>query len=149
MKDVLAFFQKIGVYYLATVDDNKPSIRPVGLPMEVNGKFSFCLAKYKDVFKQIEKNNQVAICCVGVGGGWMRLSGRISLINDPKIYEKWLDAGKHLIKMYEGKYDLMSPFSFDSFIAEYKAGHGETPEFVTDWELSTDILGNKSYKKQF
>ena len=62
MEEVFELLKKIGTYYLATVDGNKPRVRPFGTVDLYNGKLYIQTGKKKDVSKQIEKNPNVELC---------------------------------------------------------------------------------------
>ena len=54
MKEVVEFLNANSNGSLATVDNNKPCLRPWGFMLEQDGKFWFCTANNKDVFKQLQ-----------------------------------------------------------------------------------------------
>ena len=59
MEEVQAFLKDCGVYYLATIDNEFPRVRPFGTAEIFENHLYIQTGKSKDVFKQIEKNNQV------------------------------------------------------------------------------------------
>ena len=59
---VSEFLGKAGVYYLATVDGNKPKCRPIGFQMLVDDEIYFCVGDFKEVYKQMQANPYVEIC---------------------------------------------------------------------------------------
>ena len=73
MERVCAFLREAKNYYLATVNDGKPELRPFGTANIYNGKLYIQTGKRKAVSKQIKKNPFVAICAV-IGGDWLRIS---------------------------------------------------------------------------
>ena len=99
MKEVYDFLKDCGVYYLATIDGDRPCVRPFGT-IEI---FENCLyiqtGKKKDVYKQIEKNNKVQICAFK-DGKWLRISA--NLIPDDRLEAKkdMLDKNPMLRNMY-------------------------------------------------
>lgn len=99
MKEVYDFLKDCGVYYLATIDGDRPCVRPFGT-IEI---FENCLyiqtGKKKDVYKQIEKNNKVQICAFK-DGKWLRISA--NLIPDDRLEPKkdMLDKNPMLRNMY-------------------------------------------------
>ena len=56
MEEVQKFLKEAGVYYLATVDQDKPKVRPFGTAEIFEGHLYIQTGKKKDVFKQIENN---------------------------------------------------------------------------------------------
>ena len=99
MKEVQEFLKECGVYYLATVEDDQPRVRPFGTAEIFENKLYIQTGKKKDVYKQIEKNNKVEICAFK-DGRWIRVSG--NLIADDRVEAKkdMLDKNPSLRGMY-------------------------------------------------
>lgn len=92
MEEVFELLKKIGTYYLATVDGDKPKVRPFGTVDLYNGKLYIQTGKKKDVSKQIEKNPNAELCAFQ-DGVWVRVSGK--LVNDDSR-----EAKKHMLDIY-------------------------------------------------
>ena len=92
MEEVFELLKKIGTYYLATVDGDKPKVRPFGTVDLYNGKLYIQTGKKKDVSKQIEKNPNVELCAFQ-DGIWVRVAGK--LVNDDSR-----EAKKHMLDNY-------------------------------------------------
>ncbi|MDD7588162.1 pyridoxamine 5'-phosphate oxidase family protein [Bullifex porci] len=92
MEEVFELLKKIGTYYLATVDGDKPRVRPFGTVDLYNGKLYIQTGKKKDVSKQIEKNPNVELCAFQ-DGVWVRVAGK--LVNDDSR-----EAKKHMLDNY-------------------------------------------------
>ena len=99
MEEVQEFLKEAGVYYLATVDNGKPRVRPFGTAEIFEGHLYIQTGKSKDVFKQIEKNPIVEICSFN-NGKWIRITGKLVLDDriEPKKY--MLDQNPNLRSMY-------------------------------------------------
>lgn len=100
MKEVQEFLKECGVYFLGTIEDNKPRVRPFGTAEIFEDHLYIQTGKKKEVFKQIEKNNQVELCAFK-DGKWLRVSGK--LICDDRIEAKkdMLDKNPDLRGMYD------------------------------------------------
>ena len=59
MKETYDFLKKCGVFYLATVDGDKPRVRPFGAINIFEDKLYFQTGKIKDVSKQLDINPNV------------------------------------------------------------------------------------------
>lgn len=92
MEEAFELLKKIGTYYLATVDGDKPRVRPFGTVDLYNGKLYIQTGKKKDVSKQIEKNPNVELCAFQ-DGVWVRVAGK--LVNDDSR-----EAKKHMLDNY-------------------------------------------------
>ena len=100
MEEVQKFLKECGVYYLATVEDNEPKVRPFGTAEIFEGHLYIQTGKKKDVFKQIEKNNTVEICGFK-DGKWIRLSGKLVLDDRLEAKKDMLDKNPNLRRMYD------------------------------------------------
>ena len=99
MEEVQKFLKEAGVYYLATVDGDKPKVRPFGTAEIFEGKLYIQTGKAKDVYKQITTNPNVEICAFK-DGKWIRIAG--TLVPDDRIEAKkdMLDKNPSLRGMY-------------------------------------------------
>lgn len=83
MEEVKEFIKKCGVYYLATMDGDKPRVRPFGTIEIFEGKLYIQTGKSKDVSKQIQKNGNVEISATApTGDSWIRVAG--TLVRDDR-----------------------------------------------------------------
>ena len=74
MQEVHDFLKEAKTYYLATVEGDKPRVRPFGTALIFEGKLYVQTGKVKDVSKQMGSNPNVEICAMA-GGKWIRISG--------------------------------------------------------------------------
>lgn len=116
MKEVQEFLKECGVYYLATVDNNVPRVRPFGTAEIFEDHLYIQTGKKKDVYKQIEVNNNVEICGFK-DGKWIRIAGK--LIPDDRVEAKkdMLDKNPNLRGMYNELDDNTIVLYFESAIA--------------------------------
>lgn len=92
MPEVYDFLKKCETYYLATVEDGKPKVRPFGTVDIFEGKLYIQMGKVKAVSRQIHENPFVEICAFD-GQKWLRLSGK--LVEDDRR-----EAKKHMLDNY-------------------------------------------------
>lgn len=120
MKEVQEFLKSCGVYYLATIEDNKPRVRPFGTAEIFENHLYIQTGKKKDVYKQIEKNNKVEICAFK-DGKWLRVSGK--LIPDDRIEAKkdMLDKNPDLRGMYHEEDDNTIVLYFEDATATFSS----------------------------
>ena len=99
MEKICNFLKEAGVYYLATVEDGQPRVRPFGTVHIFEEKLYIQTGKVKPVSKQIAENPKVEICAFK-DGTWLRLAGE--LVEDDRIEAKksMLDAYENLRAMY-------------------------------------------------
>ena len=113
MEEVLTFLKGCGVYFLGTVDGDKPRVRPFGTAEIFENHLYIQTGKKKDVYKQIEKNNNVEICSYK-DGRWIRIEGK--LIPDDRVEAKkyMLDKNPELRNMYDENDDNTIVLYFES-----------------------------------
>ena len=99
MKEVQEFLKKCGVYYLATIDGDKPRVRPFGTAEIFENHLYIQTGKNKDVFKQIEKNPNVELSGF-VDGKWIRVEGKLVLDDRIEAKKDMLDKNPDLRGMY-------------------------------------------------
>ena len=128
MKEVQEFLKDCGVYYLATVDDNKPKVRPFGTAEIFEDKLYIQTGKSKDVSKQIEVNPNVEICAFK-DGRWLRLSGK--LVRDDRVEAKkdMLDKNPNLRGMYNENDDNTEVLYFENAKAVFSS-FTDTPKVI-------------------
>ena len=100
MKEVLKFLKECGVYYLATVEDGKPRVRPFGTAEIFENHLYIQTGNKKDVFKQIQKNPNVEICAFK-DGKWLRLRGILKRDDRYEARKDMLDKNPYLRGMYD------------------------------------------------
>ena len=94
MNEVYDFIKACGTYYLATVENDQPRVRPFGTINMFEGKLYIQTGKSKDVSKQLAANPKAEICAFdGATGTWLRVSGK--LISDDRR-----EAKKHMLDEY-------------------------------------------------
>ena len=100
MKTVYDFLKKCETYYLATVENDQPRVRPFGTIDLFEDKLYIQTGKVKNVSKQIAKNPKVEICAFD-GNTWIRIEA--VAVNDDRIEAKqhMLDNYPSLQKMYK------------------------------------------------
>ena len=99
MKEVQEFLKECGVYYLATVDNNEPKVRPFGTIEIFEDKLYIQTGKSKDVYKQILANRQVEISAFK-DGKWIRLSGKLVPDDRREAKKDMIDKNPSLRGMY-------------------------------------------------
>jgi uncharacterized pyridoxamine 5'-phosphate oxidase family protein len=123
MDEVYEFFKKCGVYYLATVEDSQPRVRPFGTVNVFEGKLYIQTGKVKEVSKQIQKNPRVEICGFD-GQAWCRVAGE--LVRDDRIEAKeaMLEKYPDLKAMYSATDDNTEVLYFKNATATFSSFGG-------------------------
>lgn len=79
IEKVCKFLDEAHTYYLATVEGDRPRVRPFGTALLYDGKLYIQTGKVKDVSKQLAANPKAEICAFK-DGKWVRVAGE--LVND-------------------------------------------------------------------
>ena len=113
LQRVYNFLIQCGTYYIATVDGDKPRVRPFGTAAIFEDKLYIQTSNLKRVFEQIQKNNNVELAAFD-GGCWIRISGK--LVRDERIEAKQyvLDMHPSLKSVYSADDDKTEVFYFES-----------------------------------
>ena len=129
MKKVYDFIKKCGTYYLATVDGNKPKVRPFGTILIFEDKLYIQTGKSKDVSKQIQANPNVEISCFA-DGEWLRLSGELVRDDRREVKKAMLDDYPSLRGMYYEDDDNTEVLYFKNATATI-CSFTKAPEVIT------------------
>jgi len=127
MEKVLQYLKENKTFYLATVDGDKPQVRPFGVVSIINGKLYIQTSKTKKVYQQMIKNPKIAICTMGKDGTWLRISATAVEDYRLEIIQQFLDDNPILKDMYsadDGKCTIFylkdATCTFYSFTSEPK-----------------------------
>ncbi|MBO4623714.1 MAG: pyridoxamine 5'-phosphate oxidase family protein [Bacilli bacterium] len=128
LEEIVNFLDEAKTYYLATVDGDKPRVRPFGTALVYEDKLYIQTGKVKDVSKQISKNHNVEICAF-LNGKWLRLSGK--LVNDDRreVKKAMLDKMPVLRGMYSEDDDNTQVLYFTDATAKFCSFGGENKEY--------------------
>lgn len=109
MQRVYEFLKKAKTYYIATVDGDRPRIRPFGTADLFEGKIYIQTGRCKDCYKQMKANPKIEICAMS-GGEWIRIAA--TAVEDTRI---------------EAEQSMLD--SHPSLKGRYKAGDGNNVVF--------------------
>ncbi len=129
MNKVYEFLKNAQTYYLATVDGDKPRVRPFGTIDIFEGRLYIQTGKSKNVSKQLQANPNAEICAFA-NGKWLRVAG--TLVRDDRREAKvhMLDAYPELKAMYSADDDNTEVLYFKDAAATFYS-FTEAPETIT------------------
>ena len=129
MNKVYEFLKNAQTYYLATVDGDKPRVRPFGTIDIFEGRLYIQTGKSKNVSKQLQANPNAEICAFA-DGKWLRVAG--TLVRDDRREAKvhMLDAYPELKAMYSADDDNTEVLYFKDAAATFYS-FTEAPETIT------------------
>lgn len=125
MEKVCQFLKDAQTYYLATVENDQPRVRPFGTAHIFENKLYIQTGKKKSVSKQLQENPKAEICAFN-GGKWLRLSGE--LVEDDRVQARksMLDAYPNLRNMYDENDGNTQVFYFKNATAVFSSFSGES-----------------------
>lgn len=83
MNKIVEELKKVKIFYIATIDNNQPRVRPFSSIAEFEGNAYLCTGKQKEIYEQISKNPKVELSGMYDGGSWLRVSA--TLVKDDRI----------------------------------------------------------------
>ncbi|MCQ2319087.1 MAG: pyridoxamine 5'-phosphate oxidase family protein [Bacteroidales bacterium] len=100
MEEVYQFLKDCETYYLATVDGERPRVRPFGTVNIFEGKLYIQTGKKKRTAQQLALNPHAEICAFN-GSSWIRIE--TTLVADERVEAKksMLDSYPQLRGMYD------------------------------------------------
>ena len=104
MEEVCEFLKSCGNFFIATIDGDKPRVRPFGVVNIFEGKLYVQTGKVKNVSKQIQINPNVEICGFN-DGKWLRVEGKLIRDDRREAKESMLNANPILKNMYSADDD--------------------------------------------
>lgn len=99
MPSIMECLDRAGVFFLATVEDGRPRLRPISDHFLLDGRLMFCTGSQKAVCRQIQANPRVEIAALA-GDRWLRYSGRAVFEADPKYEAWWLGNNPEARRIY-------------------------------------------------
>ena len=120
MQEVEAYLKECGAFFIATVDEDQPHVRPFGVAEIIDGCLYIITGKVKDVYKQIDKNGKFEICALKKSGTeWLRLSGMLVEDETIGVKQTLLDRHPELQSMYKADDANMAIFSITNATARF------------------------------
>lgn len=104
MKEVYEFLKECQTFYLATIDEDKPRVRPFGAVNIFENKLYIQTGKSKNVSKQMQKNPHVEICGL-LNDKWIRIEAIVVRDERVEAKESMLEANPVLKNMYSAHDD--------------------------------------------
>ena len=125
MQEVYEFLKECEVYYLGTLDGQKPRVRPFGTVDIFEDKLYIQTGKSKDVFKQMKKNPHIEICALNNDkDNWLRISATV-------VPDDSYEAKKHMLDNYPNLQDKYSPDDDNTIVLYLKDATAIFSSFTT------------------
>ena len=119
IEKVQEILDKAETFYLATVDGDKPKVRPLGGRVYHEDKIYFTVGTFKDVYKQLEANPNTEIAAWD-GEHFLRYYGEAVIEKNEEVVEKAFEAMPQIKEFYEANGFEMGVFYLDNATAEIR-----------------------------
>ena len=113
MEEVWKFLKECGIYYLVTIEDGEPRVRPFGTIEIFENHLYIQTGKKKDVYKQI-LNNPIVEICAFKDGKWIRVTGKLIPDDREEAKKDMLDKNPNLRGIYNELDDNTIVLYFES-----------------------------------
>ena len=87
--------------YFATIDGDRPRVRPFEFQFEDGGKLWFCTSNKKDVYTQLRTNPSFEFSTTSPEMVTVRVSGEAVFSDDPRIKERIITENKLVGSIYK------------------------------------------------
>lgn len=124
MEEIIEFFDEAKMFFIATLEDNQPRVRPFGGLLELDNKLYFNTNSTKNVYKQMIDNPNVELCAFNKGT-WIRISAEAIKETSDELKDAMFKAQPGVAKMYQGKEDIFEIFSLQKVVAKKYSIKGE------------------------
>lgn len=112
---------QVGVYFIATIDHNKPRVRPYGNIHLHEGKIWFFVDKRKATYQELQKNPSIEIAATkGQSGKFIRVTGKAVLDDNKPLIEKIAKENPY----FEGSGYEIGVFYISDALAELPSNTG-------------------------
>ncbi len=100
MSEIFEFLNENRPFFVATVDGDKPKVRPFGFVMEDEGNLWFCTSNNKNVYRQLKANPYLEISAFSPDRRWIRLYGKAVFCSTPDIKAKAREVSPRIASLY-------------------------------------------------
>ena len=99
VEKVMNYLDNAKIFYVTTVDGDKPKCRPVSFKIAYKNKIYFGEGTFKNVYRQMQENPNVEICASD-GKGFLRYYGKAVFVDDAVLLEEAFKTAPYLKNMY-------------------------------------------------
>lgn len=102
MEEIITFFANCKMFYIATIEDGKPRVRPFGNLMQIENDLYINTGRNKRFYAQIQQNPYVELCTFDKGT-WYRIEAAVKENDNPKIKNIIMENDPFVQKHYADK----------------------------------------------
>lgn len=123
--------QFTGPYFLATVEQGEPRVRPLGLVLEYEGRLYFGLGSQKAGYRQLLEQPALELSAVDANKNWLRIRGQAVFDDSAEVLAAIYKKMPHLQAQYstpDGP--RLKPFYIRDGVAEVAGLDGSFQHFA-------------------
>ena len=131
MNKIVEELKKVKIFYIATIEGDKPKVRPFSSIAEFEDHAYLCTGNQKDIYRQINENPNVELCGRYDGGTWLRVSATLEEDNRLEAQQAVLDdptGPSQLYKAGDGRFATFKLTNIKAFKFNFYAAPEEIKE---------------------
>jgi len=102
MSKTYDFLKECETFFVATLNEDAPALRPFGGVMEFAGELYFSTANTKAVYSQFKNNPAIQIVALKPGTReWIRINGKAIEVDDLEMKQRMLECCPTLLKRFD------------------------------------------------
>lgn len=79
MNKIVEELKKVKIFYIATLDGDKPKVRPFSSIAEFEGNAYICTGKHKETYRQLLNNPYIELSGMYDLGSWLRVAAKVEI----------------------------------------------------------------------
>ena len=91
MNKIVDELKKVKVFYVSSIENDQPRVRPFSSVTEFEGNAYLCSGNFKEFYKQIKANPKVELCGMYDNVSWLRVSATLIEDNRKEVQETMLN----------------------------------------------------------
>ncbi len=125
-----SFFKKNPICAFATTNGNEPSVRPVQLMFENQGKLYFCTANTKNMYKQIQTNPNIELSTSSKDYiTTLRIKGKATFSKDTSLKQRIIEENALVRSIYKtADNPTLEVFTIEHGTATFQYLNGTPPK---------------------
>lgn len=122
MNKIVEALKSVSVFYVATVDDTQPRVRPFSSVTEFEGQAYICTNNTKQCYKEMMENANIEISGMLPDGGWIRVvakairddrdAARAAMLSDPTGPSQLYTLGDGIFEVLRLEDAVCTKYSF-------------------------------------
>ena len=129
MNKIVTELRQVKVFYIATIDNDQPRVRPFGSILEFEGEAYICSGNFKEFYKQIKDNPKVELCGMYPNFDWLRVTATLVEDDRVEVQKAMLDDPTGPKGLYEAGDGKFVTFKLTN-VSATKYGFTHAPEVI-------------------